>query len=30
MDYVLSFAILGMSILNLILSILEYQQMKKK
>lgn len=30
MDYVLSFAILGMSILNLLLSILEYQQMKKK
>lgn len=30
MDYVMSFAILGMSVLNLILSILEYQQRKKK
>lgn len=30
MDYVLSFAILGMSVLNLILSVLEYRQMKKK
>lgn len=30
MDYVLSFAILGMSILNLVLSVLEYQERKKK